>query len=601
MLPRATTTLWRFLFAEVLRLLAITTAVVVVVASFAVAVRFIANGTLGPADAIRLMALAAIPMLQYALPFAGGFAATLVYHRMSQDNELTALYAGGISHRAALAPAIALGLALALALFLMADRVMPGLLRSMQQMVADDATRLLQSAISRGQSIERDGKVVYADAIELLPVEPGSGAYRQFMLRGVVAVDLAPDRTVRRELAAPLARVWLFRQTGGNLDSDTRDWNIQRDSITTVVMRLRDPAGGLGNRLLGEADQTEVRFTLPTAFADDPKYLSWAELNAAKRTPESLNIVDQPRRALARVLAFRLSIDAIDQTLRATGQATFTDPAGRTITISAAALSKTADARGWALTPDATGVISARVQLQPLAPNTTNPASQPAARTYRANRAWLARPVTADSPGVTFGLTLEAVTTQAQPDPDSTLTTTTDAPANPTTTNATNTTDPANTPTLAELDFAALAPQQDPTAPLIKLTSAELIAAARARATTATTARDEALWRWANNLQSAVTDLRREIQSKQHERLAASLACLVMVVLGAVMGMKLATAPPLVVYVWSFLPAIAAIVSIAGGQSLVHEHGTAGLILLHGGVLALALWTYLEYRVVARH
>jgi lipopolysaccharide export LptBFGC system permease protein LptF len=597
-------TLWRFLLAEVLRLLAITTAVVVVVASFAVAVRFIANGTLGPADALRLMALAAIPMLQYALPFAGGFAATLAYHRMSQDNELTALYAGGLSHKAALAPALALGLALAAALFLLADRVMPGLLRSMQQMVADDATRLLQSAVSRGQSIERDGKVIYADAIELLPVEPGSGAYRQFLLRGVVAVDLAPDRTVRKELAAPLARVWLFRQTGGTLDTDTRAWNVQRDSVTSVVMRLRDPTGGLGNRAVAQAQQTEVRFTLPTAFADDPKYLSWAELDDAKQSPQSLNIVDQPRRQLASALAFRETLDTLAQALKEGRPATLTDAAGRTITIHAAALATTRDERGWPLTPALTQTSD------PTTP-TTNPKHPPATirvtvqgpsgppRVHYAQRAWLTRPPTPDTQGVTLGLTLEAVQTTLANSQGQATPPTQETPQQHDQPQSLGTHDTPEA-TLTQLELASLAPTTDPTGPLTRLSTQALIDAARLRATDQARP-DQPLLRWADRVDQAVIDLRREILSKQHERLAASLACLVMVVLGAVMGMKLAAAPPLVVYVWSFLPAVAALVSIAGGQSVTHEHGPAGLLLLYAGVLALALWTFREYRVVARH
>ena len=54
------------------------------------------------------MGLAMVPMLQYVLPFAAGFGATLAYHRQTSENELTAAKASGVSHRALLMPALEL-------------------------------------------------------------------------------------------------------------------------------------------------------------------------------------------------------------------------------------------------------------------------------------------------------------------------------------------------------------------------------------------------------------------------------------------------------------------------------------------------------------
>jgi lipopolysaccharide export LptBFGC system permease protein LptF len=591
------TTLWRFLLVETLRLLLVTALVVVVVASFAVAIRFIANGTLGPLDGLRLMGLAAVPMLQYALPFAGGFAATLAYHRMSQDNELTAVYAGGISHRRALVPAALTGLVLGGALFFLADQVMPRLLRKMQELVADDATRLLQSAIARGVAIERAGRVLYADGLEVLPVEPGSGAYRHFLLRGVVAAELDSQRRVTREFAAPLARVWLFHSAIAGLEQPSTGaargrWDASADSATTVVMRLKDPLGAMGERAIGEAEHTEIRFTLPSAFADDPKYLTWAELARASQRPETLNIVDQPRRRLAGVLTQRQVQDALGAELTARGAARFADEAGRAVLLRARALAGAPDAKGWRVEPALDGHIDVEISEQGRA-----------LRTHRSARAWVSawRGAEQGAGPESLTLRLENVRTIVAPrgaggaqgtPPAGEAEGARDADAEP-------------TGTLLELDLPGLRPgawtagQSAPDA--LEMPVEGLIGAARARAQGAEQARDTELLRWADRLEGAVTDLRREVLSKQHERIATSLACVVMVLLGAVMGLKLAGSSPLVVYVWSFLPAIGALVSIAGGQSVTHDQGALGLLLLYGGVVALGLYTLWEYRQVARH
>ncbi|HED52782.1 MAG TPA: LptF/LptG family permease, partial [Phycisphaerales bacterium] len=83
-------TLWMRTTVELWRLLLLSTGMLVAVISFAVTIGPLADGQLSPIDALRFMLFASVPMLAYALPFGAGFAATLVYHRMGHDNELTA-------------------------------------------------------------------------------------------------------------------------------------------------------------------------------------------------------------------------------------------------------------------------------------------------------------------------------------------------------------------------------------------------------------------------------------------------------------------------------------------------------------------------------
>src|SRR5689334_14507743 len=91
--------LWRYVLSELWRLILLSTIVLVAVISFVAAIKPLADGKLAPLETLKFMGLAIIPMLQWALPFAAGFGATLAYHRLSHDNELTAAYAGGVSHR----------------------------------------------------------------------------------------------------------------------------------------------------------------------------------------------------------------------------------------------------------------------------------------------------------------------------------------------------------------------------------------------------------------------------------------------------------------------------------------------------------------------
>ena len=93
--------------AELLRVLLFTTTVIVVVIAFGAAIKPLADSSLGSGSVVKYVALAMIPMLQFALPFSAGFAATLVLHRFAADNELVAMSTNGIRYRTIFAPVIA--------------------------------------------------------------------------------------------------------------------------------------------------------------------------------------------------------------------------------------------------------------------------------------------------------------------------------------------------------------------------------------------------------------------------------------------------------------------------------------------------------------
>ncbi len=80
-----------------------------------------------------------------------------------------------------------------------------------------------------------------------------------------------------------------------------------------------------------------------------------------------------------------------------------------------------------------------------------------------------------------------------------------------------------------------------------------------------------------------------------------AVAGLVMIVTGAVTALRLRGKLPLTVYLWSFFPALATVLTISSGQQMVEPMGNVGLILLWGGVAALAAYSMVAYRVVCRH
>lgn len=103
----------------------LTAAVLVTVLAFALVVKPLAEGLLTPWQCLQLIGLSMLPALQYALPFAACFGATLSYYRLSSDNELVAAHAGGISHRAMIVPAAASGAVLLVVILVLSNFVIP--------------------------------------------------------------------------------------------------------------------------------------------------------------------------------------------------------------------------------------------------------------------------------------------------------------------------------------------------------------------------------------------------------------------------------------------------------------------------------------------
>ena len=602
----------RFLLVELVKLAALTVAVVVVVGAFALAIKPLADGRIGPADALRIMAYMSVPMLQYALPFAAGLAATLAYHRMAQDNELTACFAGGISHKAVLAPALLGGIVAAGILFTLADQAMPRLLRKAQDIVTEDVSRLIGSAVARREAISIGNRALYAEQFTRPPGVPPAPAYDHFVLSGVVAVETDGKGNVLKEASAKHAYVWLYRQAerasaGAGSTATAASGIVTGDepgrAVTTAVLKFAEPVGSLSGKGTFELEQSSLVLRIADSSWDDPKYYSWSELNEIRDKPERMNEIDGWRRELAAKIAERAVVKAIADELSATGLTVLRDGAGRSVAIRAAGFAANPDANGYAI------VASTGRAFNPANPLNLPGAKAPSGdieiiaelddggRLHRAKRAWLTQAgVQAGgelaSPGTLLELRMEDVTTSSLTRQQMT------AMMQPGAAASGPGTDPSITAagSIKEYSLTGIVPQSDVLAGLLKLSINDLLLQAGN-----TAPGDARIDGAAGTLRTKTAEMIREINSKQNERVAASLACIAAVLCGAIMALRLKDSLPLPVYLWSFLPALGALFSISGGQSVMYRQGPIGLLLLYGGVAALLAWTAWQYRQLARH
>ncbi len=572
MRPRPPITLWRHILVEQGRLIAVTTGIVALVVSFAAAIKPIADGNLDPLDAPRFMMYAMIPMLAYVLPFAGGFGTTLAYHRLAQDNEALAAFAGGISHRSVLLPALVSGLILALTLLALNEQVIPRFLRSMEQMVTRDLARLVVRSVEQGRAVPFGDSVIYADAAQALGPDEDAGAYERIILRGVAFIetsDRRDDETIdlKLELFTSRATIWLFHgaEIARRAGTEAREGTLALIRLGDAVLRRA------GDRtMVRVSERLEIGPTfLPGAFSNDPKFLTWRELHELPSHPDRMEFIGWRKRELAYELALVETFEAIRSELREGGRVRLRRPLGEPIYLEGTDIA--GREFGWEVIPPAEGPIEVMV-LRDGRGDTRSVTRWQAADA-------VLRPIREPS-RQERRLELELELHGAR---------------------VVSGTDDGGQGERESLVFGSLVlPEVDPAA-LASMDLDELLARVDAQLASIGPRRGEALRAKRNELLHRIERLRREVLSKRHERLAMSLSCLVMVLTGAVVALRLRYATPLVVYLWSFFPALAALITINGGQQLVHRAGEAGLPLLWGGNLALMLYTLIAYRGLARH
>src|SRR5688572_4796363 len=147
--------LYRYITVELLRVIGLTTTVLVTVIAFGALTKVLAGDSLLDAgQTVRYLGLAIVPMLQFALPFAAGFGATLVLHRLTSDNEIQAMAVGGISYRKILMPIAGLGLGLTILMIVLTQWVIPRFWSVIEQMMATDVTKMFAASIRRGEAFQ---------------------------------------------------------------------------------------------------------------------------------------------------------------------------------------------------------------------------------------------------------------------------------------------------------------------------------------------------------------------------------------------------------------------------------------------------------------
>lgn len=531
----------RYLIGDLLRVIGLTTAVLVTVIAFGATIKPLASGLLAPGDILQYVLLAIVPMLQFAVPFAAGFGATIVLQRMTAENEVLAVSAGGVSYPRFLRPVLGLGVALSILLLVLVQVVIPRFWVMMQETVAEDATRLFVASLERGEAFRIGDLQIYADAyrIESNPAETGADV--RISLSKLAAIEEDASGRLAQSMTARIALVDFYR---------VGDQSFMK-LIGADVSRFDRETGVLASSPRAETSAIPI----PNTFRESPKFMSLWALLELRTEPERYYKVSEAHDNLVAALSWQAMWQALNERLETTGRLVLTRD-DTSYVVHAAGIS-----RGRLLPP--TGEL---VRIEETRPTGRS-------RTLRAESATIE---VNDQGALQEGLTFRLALRELEID---------DAGSDP--------------PYQREqIDITGL--------DVAEINAAEAYESMKPRDLLALAAplRSESsdVERTAARLEHQLDSLSREIYARISQRTALAVTGLLLLMLGSVLAMTLRNSLPLVIYLWAFLPSIADILLISGGEQMIRDGSVwGGTVVLWSGNGVMTMLIAMTFFRLARN
>lgn len=521
----------------------LTTLILVTVIAFGAAIKPLAQDhILGVGQAIKYILFAMVPMLQFALPFAGGFAATLTLHRMASDREIVAAVVSGISYSRLIAPIIGLGLAVTLVMVILTQLVIPRFWTLMERTITADIVGMFEASIGRGVPFRVGDLQIYADDMNVVQNPAATDADTRIRLLRLAAIELGPDGGVVTEITAHQAAVDVYFHDGRTtlqlVLEDALAYNARTNSIFRAPRT--DPERGI---------------TVPGLLDDDPSACTRSELRELINNPDQYPPVDEARRQLARALRQVDEWNILGALLERDGEFVLTEEglSDRQYRVRADELVdgdiRTNDGAPILILQEDAGIMVGLME---------------------ARQARLELNAAATESHIAFDIvaTNVRVTTRVE-----------------------NVINERN-----EIIRRNLLPPPSPASSYALQSSARLIELAETRSSGSPEVIRRVVW-----LQGRILEILRESRSHLAKRYALSATAVLLISLGAILAILLRESPPLTVYLWAFLPSILDLVLISGGDQMIKDGKPGGLIVMWSGNVLLIALCVIAFRRLTRN
>lgn len=199
-------------------------------------------------------------MVSLTLPIAALFAATIVYGRLSQDNELLACRASGIATIALLRPVLLLGVIVTASSLYLSNAVVPDLVAKLDVTVKANLRGIMYQQLKKQMYVRMESKIIHADAV----------SPEKDTLYGVVIAETQNPANVSL-LAVQSAQI-LFQTYNGD---------------SYAAMDLQEPviAQSANYNMIRETQHAMDSYQIKQHVREDPGWYRWNRLLSTFNNP----------------------------------------------------------------------------------------------------------------------------------------------------------------------------------------------------------------------------------------------------------------------------------------------------------------------------
>lgn len=250
---------------------------------------------LAPAQVAALFGYTLPVMLTLTLPVAALFAATIVYGRFSQDNELMACRASGVATVTLLEPALVLGAVVTIISLVLGNFVTPQMVEMGERAAKANARSIIYSKLGTEEHTRLENTLIRADEVHK----------DQDLLRGTVVAQVDRPGDVRIYLAS--ATYLSFYQHGDE---------------TYVSAYMENPqVVRTGNYMVGqEGSQQFDSWSLPDLIREHPSWYDWPRLIYIYRNPQEHPEIRQDMDNIQRQIRHAAMARAIEKEIQTDGE-----------------------------------------------------------------------------------------------------------------------------------------------------------------------------------------------------------------------------------------------------------------------------------------
>jgi len=274
-------TLFWYVFKDLVKIFFMASGALAGIMSFAALLRPLTQNGLDGSQVVLLLRYMMPAMSTYSLPVAALFATTVVYGRMSADNELTACRASGISFLAMSTPAMLLGLAVSSSSMFLLCFTVPAATQKIEQVIVSNLGNLIVHQIEQTHETHfaspgANNITIFAQDATLAQADPTKPDDSAVVLRGPMIV---------RYQTPPGRDRWFHT---------ARDFNMATKAIVYIHQDPHDASATMRIHLVDGIDAAEfIPDPIASPLLQKPKYMDIFQLKALDQDPYQARQVQQ--------------------------------------------------------------------------------------------------------------------------------------------------------------------------------------------------------------------------------------------------------------------------------------------------------------------